>query len=55
MDHALEDAAGQPVVSLGLEMFLEEAQRLLEVRLNGAIDSTVAFQYDGGGRQVMKV
>jgi hypothetical protein len=47
MDHAREAAAGQPVVSLGLEMFLGEDQGLLEVRSNGAIGSTLAFKCDG--------
>jgi hypothetical protein len=47
MGYARESAAGQPVVSLGLEMFVENAPGFLEVRLEGGIGSTLAFQYDG--------
>ncbi|KAH4945432.1 hypothetical protein HBI23_027330 [Parastagonospora nodorum] len=47
MDHAREAAAGQPVVSLGLEMFIENAQGFLDVRFEGAVGSMLAFQYDG--------
>jgi hypothetical protein len=47
MGYARESAAGQPVVSLGLEMFVENAPGFLEVRFEGAIGSTLAFQYDG--------
>jgi hypothetical protein len=47
MEYAREAAAGQPVVSLGLEMFVEETPGFLEVRFEGAIGSTLAFQYDG--------
>jgi hypothetical protein len=47
MEYAREAAAGQPVVSLGLEMFVEDAQGFLDVHFEGAIGSTLAFQHDG--------
>ena len=47
MDHAREAAAGQPVVSLGLEMFVESAEGYLDVRFEGAVGSMLAFRYDG--------
>ncbi|KAF2823348.1 hypothetical protein CC86DRAFT_66335 [Ophiobolus disseminans] len=46
MEYAREAAAGQPVVSLGLEMFLENVDGYLEVRFDGAIGSTLSFPYD---------
>lgn len=49
MDHAREVAAGQPVVSLGLEMFIENAQGYLDIRFEGAVGSMLAFRYDGHG------
>jgi hypothetical protein len=47
IEYAREAAAGQSVVSLGLEMFVEDAQGFLDVRFEGAIGSTLAFQHDG--------
>jgi hypothetical protein len=44
MEYAREAAAGQPVVSLGLEMFVEETPGFLEVRFEGAIGSTLPIR-----------
>lgn len=52
MGHAREAAAGQPVVSLGLEMFMEDVEGYLEVRFESAVGSTLSFQYDGRGYDV---
>ncbi|KAF2031312.1 hypothetical protein EK21DRAFT_99859 [Setomelanomma holmii] len=47
IEYAREAASGQSIVSLGLEMFLEDVHGFLEVRFDGAFGSTLAFQYDG--------
>jgi hypothetical protein len=47
MEYAREAATGQPVVSIGLEMFMEDVGGLLEVRFDGAIGSSLSFRYDG--------
>jgi hypothetical protein len=46
---AREAASGQPIVSLGLEMFLEGVDGVLEVHFKGDKSSMLAFQYDGSG------
>jgi hypothetical protein len=47
MEYAREAAAGQPVVSLGLEMFTENVEGYLEVRYEGVVGSTLSIHYDG--------
>jgi hypothetical protein len=47
MEYVRESAAGQPVISLGLEMFLEDVDGFLEVRFEGLVGSTLAFEFDG--------
>jgi hypothetical protein len=47
MEHAREAAYGQPVMSLGLEMYLEEVNGILELTFQGSVGSTLAFKYDG--------
>jgi hypothetical protein len=47
MEHAREAAYGQLVMSLGLEMYLEEVNGILDLTFQGSIGSTLAFKYDG--------
>jgi hypothetical protein len=46
-EEACEAATGIPIVSLGLEMFLEGVDGVLEVRFEGDKDRMLALQYDG--------
>jgi hypothetical protein len=47
VDHAREAAYGQPVMSLGLEMYLEEVEGILELTFEGIVGSTLASKHDG--------
>jgi hypothetical protein len=49
MEYAREAAVGQPVVSLGLELHVENADGLLEIHFEGSVGSTLAFTSDGSG------
>ncbi|EFQ91432.1 hypothetical protein PTNB73_07216 [Pyrenophora teres f. teres] len=47
IEQARETAHGQPVISLGLEMYLEKVDGILDVAYRGEGGSTLSFKHDG--------